>query len=269
MDERTQQDPTRVALIEADVPTDELWVSYFGFGGALSEFEIGAYLNGLLVLPALERDLLAASANELLESTSSGVHVPASEDGEPQGSPGEVRRLLGAAGAFLLLPAEAEEERLGALTRTHLLDSPGEERFDRITRRAKEHFHVSTAIVSLIDDHRQFLKSVVGQVPQNMPREISFCNATIRNAGLLVVNDARTDKRFARNPLVTGEPHIRFYAGYPLRGPGGWTIGTLCVIDQKPRDFTAEDEQALRELAETAQQEIGLSSRSGFRGPAG
>lgn len=112
------------------------------------------------------------------------------------------------------------------------------------------------ATVSLIDDHRQFLNSVVGQVPQNMPRKISFCNATIRNAGLLVVNDAQTDERFTTNPLVTGEHYIRFYAGYPLRGPGGWTIGTLCVIDQKPRGFTTEDEQALRRLAEVAQHEI-------------
>ncbi|WP_026548906.1 GAF domain-containing protein [Arthrobacter sp. Br18] len=110
-------------------------------------------------------------------------------------------------------------------------------------------FDVSMATVSLIDDHRQFLNSVVGQVLQNMPRKISFCNATIRNAGLLVVNDAQTDERFTTNPLVTGEPYIRFYACYPLKGPGGWTIGTLCVIDQKPRGFTTEDEQALPEAS--------------------
>ncbi|MBG6216015.1 GAF domain-containing protein [Arthrobacter sp. CAN_A6] len=256
MDERTQQDRTRAALVEAALPTEELWVSYFGLGGSLSEFEIDAYLNAMLALPALERDLLAAAANELLEDTSLAVRVPPSEDGAPQYLPEEARRLLGAAGAFLLTSAEAEEERLEALTRTQLLDSPNEERFDRITRQAKEHFHVSTAIVSLIDDHRQFLKSLIGPLTQNVPREISFCNATIRNAGLLVVNDALTDARFATNPLVTGEPFIRFYAGYPLRGPGGWTIGTLCVIDQEPRTFTVEDERALRELATAAQHEI-------------
>ncbi|MBG6185450.1 hypothetical protein IWX65_003429 [Arthrobacter sp. CAN_A214] len=256
MDERTQQDRTRAALTQAAVPLGELWVGYFGFGGALSESEIDAYINGALVLPALERDLLAAAANELLENTSSAVRVPSSQDGEPQDSRDEVRKQLGAAGAFLLTPAEAEEERLDALTRTQLLDSPNEERFDRITRQAKEHFQVSTVIVSLIDDHRQFLKSLIGPLTQNVPREISFCNTTIRNAGLLVVNDAMTDERFSKNLLVTGEPYIRFYAGYPLRGPGGWTIGTLCVIDQKPRGFTAEDEEALRELAKAAQHEI-------------
>ncbi|WP_081737660.1 GAF domain-containing protein, partial [Arthrobacter sp. H41] len=221
-----------------------------------AEFEIDAYLNGLLVLPALERDLLAAAANDLLEAASSTVRVPSSEDGTPQYSPEEVRRLLGAAGAFLLTSAEAEKERLNALTRTQLLDSPAEERFDRITRLARERFQVSTATVSLIDDYRQFLKSVAGTLTQDLPRNISFCQITIRNQGLLVVNDARTDTRFALNPLVTGEPYIRFYAGYPLKGPGGWTIGTLCIINQEPRDFTAEDGQALRELAEAAQHEI-------------
>lgn len=111
-------------------------------------------------------------------------------------------------------------------------------------------------MVALIDDRRQFLKSVIGPVQQNMPREISFCNATIRDAGPLIVRDALVDDRFMNNPLVLGEPYIRFYAGYPLRGPGGWTIGTLCVIDQEPREYSQRDGRKLRTLAHRVEDEI-------------
>ncbi|MEG9250066.1 GAF domain-containing protein [Arthrobacter sp. Soc17.1.1.1] len=256
MDQRTHQDPTRAALIQAGLPVEELWVSYFGLGGDLSQLEVDAYLNALFDVSVFDRDILATAANELLEEAYSALRVPCSAEAQAQSHDGNARRMLGAAGSFLLSPAEAEEERLGAVTRTHLLDTPGEERFDRITRQAREQFGVSTATVALIDDHRQFLKSMVGNVSQDMPREISFCNATIRNAGPLIVTDARTDPRFKSNPLVLGEPYIRFYAGYPLRGLRGWTVGTLCVIDQNPRDFSAEDEQSLRDLATIAEQEI-------------
>lgn len=121
---------------------------------------------------------------------------------------------------------------------------------------ARDHFNVSSSIVALVDDHKLFLKSVVGPIEQNMPREITFCNATIRNAGPLIVADALEDDRFRTNPLVTGEPFIRFYAGYPLRGFGGWTVGTLCVIDQKPRGFSPQDGRFLRKLARLVEDEI-------------
>ncbi|WP_081737767.1 GAF domain-containing protein, partial [Arthrobacter sp. H41] len=240
---------------------DLLGIQYFGLGGTLAQLEIEAYFRGLLDLPAVERDTLASAVNEILEETPSSVRVPYSERHEEEDSPGRARRALGAAGAFLLTPEEAEEERVDALRRMKLLDTPVEERFDAITRRAREQFGVSSSTVSLIDNHRQFLKSVVGPVAQNTPRELSFCNATIRGAGPLIVNDALADERFRSNPLVLGEPYIRFYAGYPLRGPNGWTIGTLCIIDQKPRDFSADDEAALRLLAEAAQGELDLGGR--------
>jgi hypothetical protein len=259
VDQHRHQDPTRAALLKAGLPVEDLWVGYFGLGGNLSQLEIDAYLNGLCDVPTLDRDLLAAAANEILEEASSGMRVPSSAGNQARVRDGAARRMLGAAGAFLLSPAEAEQERLDAVTRTNLLDTPGEERFDRITRQAKERFGVSTATIALIDDQRQFFKSIVGDVLQNMPRGISFCNATIRNAGPLVINDARTDPRFKANPLVVSEPYIRFYAGYPLRGPLGWTAGTLCVIDQNPRDFSPEDEQALRELALITEQELNAS----------
>ena len=99
-------------------------------------------------------------------------------------------------------------------------------------------------------------KSAVGPAVQNLVRKNTFCNETIRGRSPTVVTDARTDERFTTNPLVTGEPYLRFYAGYPLTGPGGWPVGTLCVMDQTPRTFSVEDENDLRAFACAAQQEI-------------
>ncbi|WP_051477130.1 GAF domain-containing protein [Arthrobacter sp. Br18] len=256
MDGQAQQKLTFAAAAQAGLQPEDIWIQYFAMGGSLAQIEIEAYLRGLLDLPAAERDTLAGAVNEILEDTSSSLRVPYSAGRDQQDSPAQARRALGAAGAFLLSAGEAEEERLDALRRTGLLDTRPEERFDSITRRAKEQFGVSSSTIALIDDHRQFLKSVVGPVGKDMPREISFCNVTIRNAGPLIVNDASTDERFRENPLVLGEPYIRFYAGYPLRGPSGWTIGTLCLIDQQARAFSPEDEQVLRILAEMAQREL-------------
>lgn len=256
MDGQTQQELTFGAALAAGLEPEEIWIQYFGMGGSLARIEIEAYLRGLLDLPSEERDTLAGAVNEILEGTSSSVRVPYSRADDEEDSRRRTRRAMGAAGAFLLTAKEAEEERLDALNRAAVLDTPAEERFDRITRQAKEQFGVRASTVSLIDGHRRFLKSVVGPVAQNTPRELSFCYATIRNAGPLVVNDALSDERFKDNPLVLGEPHIRFYAGYPLRGPSGWTIGTLCIIDSEPRAFSADDAHALRILAEAAEREL-------------
>jgi hypothetical protein len=256
MDGQVQVRMTTFALSESQFSVEDLWVQYYGVGGAVSLFEVQAYLAGLLVLPALERNLLADAMNELLESRSLQFRVPVDDEDEADGSGEDSRRQLGAAGAFLFSADEREIERLAALDRTHLLDSIPEARFDQYTQQAKNHFRVSSSIVALLDDRRLFLKSVVGPLEQNLPREITFCHATIRNAGPLIVTDAREDERFSANPLVVGEPYIRFYAGYPLRGPGGWVVGTLCVIDQKPRDFSGHDERYLRRLARLVEEEI-------------
>lgn len=256
MNGQTQIRFTALALSSANISVGELWVKYYSLGGEVSEFEVEAYLGGLLILSGSERTILADAMNELLEGTSVDIQVPRSEDDEAAESPEDSRKLLGALGVFLFTKEEAEQERLDAVAGTNLVDSPFEERFDRYTQQARDHFNVSSSIVALIDDHRLFLKSVIGPIEQNMPREITFCNATIRNAGPLIVPDAREDDRFRTNPLVTGEPFIRFYAGYPLRGPGGWTVGTLCVIDQKPRGFSAQDGRFLRKLASLVEDEI-------------
>lgn len=256
MNEQVQIKTTKFALSEADVNIEDLWVRYYGLGGGISAFEVQSYLTGLLSLPPHERNLLAEAANELLELTSVQIRVPADTEHGADLPTEDPRRALGAAGAFLFSVGEQEGERLAALDRTHLLDSIPESRFDRYTRQAKEHFHVSSSIIALLDDRRMFLKSVIGPIEQNLPREITFCHATIRNAGPLIIKDALEDERFQKNPLVLGEPFIRFYAGYPLRGPAGWTVGTLCVIDQKPRDFSEKDGRFLRNLARLVEEEI-------------
>ncbi|BBE24638.1 hypothetical protein MN0502_35210 (plasmid) [Arthrobacter sp. MN05-02] len=200
--------------------------------------------------------MLADALNGLLkhDPASSPVAI-AAEDG-PYASPEASRQALGAAGAFLLSEEEKEQERVRAVARTGLLDTPPEERFERIARKAQQRFRSSSAIITLIDDRRQFLKAVIGTVQQNMPKTRSFCNTTIQTPGPLVVRDAFIDDRFKWNPLVLGEPFIRFYAGHPIHDPEGWIIGTLCVIDQTTRTFDDDDERHLHDIALEAQQEI-------------
>lgn len=256
MSEQVQIKSTTSALAEAKLSVQDLWVRYYGLGGAISALEVQFYLTGLLSLPPIQRNLLADATNELLEQTPIPARVPIDTDGAANLSIEDASRELGAAGAFFLSAAEQESERLAALDRTHLLDSVPESRFDRYTQQAKDYFQVSSSIIALLDDRRMFLKSALGPIEQNLPREITFCHATIRNAGPLIINDALADERFRQNPLVLGEPFIRFYAGHPLRGPRGWTVGTLCVIDQKPRGFSDEDGRVLRELAGLVEEEI-------------
>lgn len=256
MDTSVQVQRMRAALSGAEFSVEDLWVGYYGLGGAVSRFEIEAHLGGMLVLPGEQCDLLAEATNDLLATTGTSVRVPLCGVEGLGVASRESRRALGSAGAFLFTAEEQEQERLDAVTRSELLDTGPEARFDRITEEAKAYFQVSSSIVALIDDRRQFLKSVIGPVQQNMPRALSFCNATIRNAGPLIVRDALEDDRFKNNPLVLGEPYIRFYAGYPLRGWGGWTVGTLCVIDQKPREYSMRDGRKLRSLARQVEDEI-------------
>lgn len=256
MDTSVQVQRMRAALSGAEFSVEDLWVGYYGLGGAVSRFEIEAHLGGMLVLPGEQCDLLAEATNDLLATTGTSVRVPLCGVEGLGVASRESRRALGSAGAFLFTAEEQEQERLDAVTRSELLDTGPEARFDRITEEAKAYFQVSSSIVALIDDRRQFLKSVIGPVQQNMPRALSFCDATIRNAGPLIVRDALEDDRFKNNPLVLGEPYIRFYAGYPLRGWGGWTVGTLCVIDQKPREYSMRDGRKLRSLARQVEDEI-------------
>jgi diguanylate cyclase (GGDEF)-like protein len=149
-----------------------------------------------------------------------------------------------------------EERRQKALQQLNILDTPIEERFERITRAARQLLKMPVAAISLIDVARQWFKSVQGLDVCETGRDDAFCAHAILGDGLLVVPDARKDPRFADNPLVTDEPWIRFYGGCPLRAPNGLPVGTLCVIDRKSRRFGTREETILRSLAQAAEAEL-------------
>lgn len=149
-----------------------------------------------------------------------------------------------------------EQERLTQLRALAILDTPPEERFDRVTRMARRLFGVPIALVSLVDENRQWFKSCLGMELSETDRRVSFCAHAILNKGALVIEDAAQDERFADNPLVTGAPYIRFYAGHPLHTLSGQAIGTLCIIDREPRAFEQEDLAMLADLAGMVEREI-------------
>lgn len=153
------------------------------------------------------------------------------------------------------LPSD-EEARLKSLESLEVLDTPAEERFDRVTRLSRRVFGVPIALVSLVDRDRQWFKSAQGLAACQTSREISFCGHAILGSSTFVVEDAALDPRFSDNPLVTGDPKIRFYAGRPLRGADGHRVGTLCIIDRSPRTMSAEDLRTLEDLAVMVEEEL-------------
>ncbi|HEY8872084.1 MAG TPA: adenylate/guanylate cyclase domain-containing protein [Stellaceae bacterium] len=152
-----------------------------------------------------------------------------------------------------------EAERLVALRALNVLDTPAEERFDRITRLLARLLDVPIAAVALVDSDRQWFKSIVGLNATGIPRDVSFCGHTIVARRTVVVPDATEDERFHDNPLVVADPSIRFYAGQPLQGTGGHMVGALCAIDTQPRGLTAADEAILRDLAALVERELNLT----------
>lgn len=149
-----------------------------------------------------------------------------------------------------------EALRLATLKSLNVLDTPAEERFDRVTRMAKRMFRVPMALVSIVDQDRQWFKSVQGLDACQTPRNISFCGHAILGEDIFLIQNALEDPRFADNPLVAGPPHIRFYAGCPLRAPDGAKVGTLCIIDTAPREFDHDDALALHDLAAMVEDEL-------------
>jgi len=149
-----------------------------------------------------------------------------------------------------------EEARLASLQALNILDTPFEERFDRITRFASCLFDVPIALVSLIDQDRQWFKSAMGLDVRETSRAISFCGHTILGRNIMSIPDARNDARFFDNPLVLGDPNIRFYAGYPLCAEDGEALGTLCLIDRRPRTLSEDDLDVFRDLALIIEREI-------------
>jgi diguanylate cyclase (GGDEF)-like protein len=150
-----------------------------------------------------------------------------------------------------------EKARLTSLRSLKHLDTPAEERFERITRLARKHFNLPIAALSLVDDERQWFKSIQGLCAPETSRDVSFCHYTIMNCSeALVVNDARTDSRFAHNPRVIDEPRIVFYAGWPVRAPDGEVVASFCVIGNEPRSFSPDDTESLRDFAALAECEL-------------
>ncbi|MDR6872462.1 diguanylate cyclase (GGDEF)-like protein [Bosea sp. BE125] len=156
-----------------------------------------------------------------------------------------------------VLDASREQNRLDVLARYDVLDTPNEETFDRVTRLVRRTLNVSMATVTFLDGHRQWFKSRTGVTECEGDRQSALCNLTIRQPTPLVVQDARSDPRFANNPLVVGAPHLRFYLGVPL-SVDGQNIGTLCAMDTVPRQVDAEDIVTLKDLAQIVMNEMEL-----------
>jgi GAF domain-containing protein len=150
-----------------------------------------------------------------------------------------------------------EAERLACLVRYGILDTEHEDCFDRVTRMAAAAFDAPIALLSLVDARRQWFKSAVGLEATETPREISFCTHAILGREVMVVPDAPADPRFSDNPLVTGSPFIRFYAGAPLVTGDDLAMGTLCIIDRQSRPpLSDRDCRLLKELAAMAIDEL-------------
>jgi len=142
-----------------------------------------------------------------------------------------------------------EAERLAALREYHILDTAAEQTYDDITALAAYLCEVPIAMISLVDESRQWFKSRLGLNERETPRDVAFCAHAILQSEPLIVRDALKDSRFSDSALVTRSPHIRFYAGFPLTSPEGFALGTLCAIDRRPRQLSAEQKTAMQALA--------------------
>lgn len=160
-------------------------------------------------------------------------------------------------------PSHNEKKRLQVLWQYDVLDTVPEEMFDDLTELAARICEAPIALISLVDENRQWFKSKVGITVNETTRDISFCSHAIEQDGLFIIPDATKDKRFSHNPLVTSDPKIRFYAGAPLITPDGHALGTLCVIDKVPRELRPEQQQALRVLARHVMTQLEIRRHSG------
>jgi diguanylate cyclase (GGDEF)-like protein len=169
-----------------------------------------------------------------------------------------------------------EDRRLNALRALNILDTPSEERFDRVTRLARRLFDVPMAMISLVDSRRLWIKSTQGIPREEADRDLSFCAHAILDDAPMVVEDTHADDRFLDNPYVTEKPRIRFYAGCPVHAGDGSRVGVLCILDRKPRRLAPADLDLLLDLASSVESELqalelatvdeltGLSNRRGF-----
>jgi GAF domain-containing protein len=155
-----------------------------------------------------------------------------------------------------------ESKRLKVLWQYDVLDTVPEEIFDDLTELAARICEAPIALITLVDEKRQWFKSKIGVTVSETSRDLSFCAYAITQSDLFIVPDATQDERFANNPLVTSEPKIRFYAGAPLITPDGHALGTLCVIDKVPRELRPDQKRALSILARHVVSQLELRRRS-------
>lgn len=153
------------------------------------------------------------------------------------------------AAGVVVAGGESEIQRVAAVRALRLLGTPPEDRFDRITRIAQHLLDVPITLISLVDLDRQWAKSSIGPTPRQVPRSSSFCSHAIAAGQFFEVPDTITDPRFAGNPMVLGQPGVRFYAGQPVAAPSGHLVGTLCVMDRVPRRLTDQQRTELSDLA--------------------
>ncbi|MHA7239493.1 GAF domain-containing protein [Arthrobacter sp. TMS1-12-1] len=270
------------ALSLGNLAPERVWLRYCAIGGQQTAPQVERFLRsdpsqggpnqGVANqsdpgMTEFERDVLAHAINELLWDQRLASHVPYLLD-----STGAARATDGpsisAAAAWLLTEEEAEAERLLSLTASGLLASGPAEALDALVVEARDAFGVSSASVSLIGADHQYLKASVGPLRQLLPRRESFCNEAIRSSEPLVLPDTLGDERFRSHPLVVDEPCLRFYAAYPLRGPGGWNIGTFCILDQRPHGFSAHEREVFHGFARRAQREVRQHPSGGAAPPA-
>lgn len=157
-----------------------------------------------------------------------------------------------------LSPGRSEDERLVALERLRILDTPSSPGFDRVVALARDLLDVPVVLLTMVDRDRAWFKAKWGMAGDSAPRQIAFCGTTIQGDGLLVVDDLALDARFADNALVTDDPHFRFYAGAPLSLTPELKLGTLCVIDREPRTLSEAERRTLGQLAELACDQLRL-----------
>jgi GAF domain-containing protein len=163
----------------------------------------------------------------------------------------------------MVAPIRNEKQRLKVLWQYDVLDTVPEEVFDDLTELAARICEAPIAMITLVDEKRQWFKAKVGVTVTETSRDISFCSRAIEQSDLYIIPDAAADERFAENPLVISDPKIRFYAGAPLITPDGYALGTLCVIDKVPRELRPEQKQALRVLARHIMSQLELRRHAG------